>query len=259
MLVPQNNIFVFANWKTKPATLAEAKKIIASYPKSTGRMELVAFPPFPFMGMVQEMYTPRRLVGAQNITELVPASSFVGGVTPSQLASMGMRYVIVGHSAVRAAGENDQDINTKIRALLENNMIPIVCIGEHARDESGEFFHDIEEQIQGTFDGLTKKDFESIIIAYEPLWAIGEEALRDATAEEVEETVIFIKRSIGTLTGNQRIGRTTIVYGGSVSNGEQAQDLLNAGCRGVLLGRASLDPKQLGSIINGVKTYRNKK
>jgi len=259
MLVPQNKIFVFANWKTKPASYTEAKKIIDQYPKATGRMELVAFPPYPFMGMVQSAHSPRRLVGAQDITEFVPASSFVGGVTPAQLSSMGMQYVIIGHSAVREDGQTDDEINAKIRILLENDMIPVVCIGEHVRDASGDFFHDLEDQIQATFEGLSKKDFESIIIAYEPLWAIGNEALRDATPDEVEETVIFIKRAIGTLTGNQRIGKITVIYGGSVSHGDQVQAMIHAGCQGVLIGRASLDIKQLDSIVEGVKIFRKKK
>jgi triosephosphate isomerase len=162
---------------------------------------------------------------------------------------LGVSYVIIGHSSQRAVGETDKAINTKIFACLEHDIIPIVCVGEKERDVDGTYLTFLQDQIRATFAGLGKPDFENIIIAYEPIWAIGIEAKKQATPAEFESSLIFIKKVIQDMTGNLPVGKIHIVYGGSVSAPAEARSYVDVGARGVLIGRASLDATVFNSII----------
>lgn len=249
MIVP-NKLFVLGNWKMKPATRAEAiavaKKITLGTTKST---EVVLAPPAIFLSDIQEAITTTCSYGTQDIY-WEETGSCNAEISPTQAKSAGCGYAIVGHSSRRALGETDESVNKKILACIKNDIIPIVCIGESQRDEQGQYISFLQNQIQNSFARLTKADFEHVIIAYEPLWAIGSEATREATPAEAEEIRILIEKTIAEMTGYVPVGRITIVYGGSVNNADQFNSFLDSGMKGVLVGRASIEPEAFNSLIS---------
>lgn len=251
MIIP-DSFFVIGNWKTNPASHPEALVLAKNTLGSPGKgVKVVVCPPSLFFGGVSGALPPTIARGVQNIITEPGTSSFTGGVSASQAVSAGARYVIVGHSSRRAAGETDHDVNLKIRACRENDIIPIVCVGEKARDEKGEYINELKIQIESSFAGFEKQDFEHIIIAYEPLWAIGAAAQREATPTEAQEIRILIEKTIDDMTGNIPLGRITTVYGGSVSTPDEVAAYAAIGMRGVLVGRISLDAKKFNALVVG--------
>lgn len=255
MIVP-NKIFVIGNWKTKPGTrteaLALAKKIT---PGSSRKVEVVLAPPALFLADIQETLSVSCAFSTQDIYQEETGAQNAE-MSPTQAKSVGCDYALVGHSSRRALGETDALVNAKIKACIENDIIPIVCIGESVRDTNGAYITFLQNQIRNSFAGMNKAAFEHIIIAYEPLWAIGAEATRDATAAEAEEVRILIQKTIDEMTGHIPVGRITIIYGGSVDTPQHIKDFLSCGMQGVLVGRASLQPELFNSLITTANTHR---
>ena len=173
-----------------------------------------------------------------------------GGISLFQLISLSVQYCIVGHSSQRAQGETNADVNLKIRECLAHNIIPIVCIGEKERDENSTYLKILESQITATFSDLSRAEFEHMIIAYEPLWAIGSDSKRSATPAEFETISLFIKKIVYDMTGQNPVGQITIVYGGSIDTIEEAVAYNDIGAHGLLIGRASLDVRMFNKIIS---------
>src|SRR3990172_4593576 len=172
---------IIGNWKMNPQNEKEAI-IIA---KMTDKNGVIIAPPFVFIPAIKKVIKRAKL-GSQNISPEAKGS-FTGEVSPSMLKNFGVKYAIVGHSERRAMGESDEMINKKIKAALKNNIIPVVCVGEPHRDVQMKYLHFMKKQIMETFKGLSSKNFKKIIIAYEPVWAIGKDAEREATPEESQE------------------------------------------------------------------------
>lgn len=248
MIVP-NKLFILGNWKMKPATRAEAvavaKKISSG---NTSKVEVAIIPPALFLSDIQKNISAMVSYGIQDIS-WEETGSCNAELSATQAKSVGCDYAIVGHSSRRALGETDDSVNKKIQACIAHDIIPIVCIGESERDTQGAYIDFLRNQIQASFKALTKEQFEHIVIAYEPLWAIGATAAREATAQEAEEVRILIEKTIDEMTGNIPVGRITIVYGGSVNNADQFNSFLDAGMKGVLVGRASIEPEAFNSLI----------
>ena len=166
-----------------------------------------------------------------------------------------MNWVLVtslGHSERRAMGEKNEDVNKKIKAALSLGIIPIVCIGEKERDQNHEYLAFVKEQIEVGFKNIPKETLSKIIIAYEPVWAIGKNAAREATPEEFLEMRIFIKKVLSIMFGvKNEIPR--IIYGGSADEKNVLDFVKNGEADGFLVGRASLDPKKFSNIINTIE------
>ena len=161
------------------------------------------------------------------------------------------RYVIVGHSERRELGETNEVVNKKVKKILQYPLSVIICVGEKKRSDNGAHFKEIKKQLAECLKDVTVKDFERIVIAYEPIWAIGKDAKRPATAEECFEMITVIKRSISEITNNQTVAHLVpVLYGGS-SNAENTKEFLTVGgASGLLVGRASMDPKEFGAMIS---------
>ncbi len=246
MLVPDKK-FIIGNWKGNPSHLSGALELARALGENSSKTtEVVICPPHVFLHPVQNAFAVSVSLGAQDI----PTEKF----SAEQLASLGVRYVILGHSSRRALGETDVQVNEKIRICLDNNLVPIICIGENTRDTEGNYLKELEAHIRASFAGYTKSDLEHMIIAYEPVWAIGEQATREASPEEFESSMIFIKKVLNDMTGNSPVGKLTIIYGGSVSTDEQLASYLTVGACGVLIGRASLDATVFNALCSRMKT-----
>ncbi len=244
---------VVGNWKMNPETLEEVKKIVAPIKRFSGKLkktEVVLAPSFIHLQAVIKLIEKSRKIflGAQNASDK-NSGSHTGEVSPLSLKRLKAKYIIVGHSERRASGETSAEVNAKIKTILSNGLTPIVCIGEKERDRNGEYLEEIKKQIKETLSGLSAKDFMDIIIAYEPVWAIGKSWRESMTGTDMHEMSLVIKKILSEIFGDDYSKNTKILYGGSVEP-ENANDLIEKGdVYGFLVGHASLDPNQFKEIL----------
>lgn len=189
-------------------------------------------------------------VGAQNLTQFTD-SKHTGEVSGSMLKHAGVSYVIIGHSERRAAGESDDDVRAKLERAAQNQLIPILCVGETERSSDGSHFNVIEKQLSILAD--SKNAANSLIIAYEPVWAIGKTADQAMRPHELTETVIFIRKTLAEFIDRKDALKIPIIYGGSVEP-SNAQELLKEGnVQGFLVGHASSEFESFLEILKACK------
>ncbi len=231
---------IIGNWKMNPQTLLEAKHII-SKTRSTARnlahTTVVMCPPFPFLTYAVSKKGPV-MTGAQNVF-FEEQGAFTGEVSARILADLGITYVIVGHSERRARGESDVEVSKKVVAVAQAGMTAVLCIGENVRDTQGAYLDGIRDQIKASLQAFPKKQLEKLIVAYEPVWAIG--AKEAMTPALIREMVIFIKKVLSDMYGQEEALQVPIIYGGS-ANFRNAADIITQGqVDGLLPGRESVN------------------
>ena len=190
-------------------------------------------------------------IGAQNM-HWKEKGAYTGEISGQMLKSIGVEYVIIGHSERRQYfAETDETVNLKVKSALENNLKPIICVGETLEQrEHGETEKIIESQIKLALKDLTKEQIRAIIIAYEPVWAIG--TGKTATPEEANNVIKYIRKQIKELYNEEIAENITIQYGGSVK-ASNAEELFNmSDIEGALVGGASLNFKEFSEIVNKV-------
>ena len=190
-------------------------------------------------------------IGAQNM-HWKENAAYTGEVSGKMLECIGVKYVIIGHSERRQYfAETDETVNLKIKSALANNLKPIVCVGETLQQrEEGKTTEIIKNQIKQAFNDLTNEQVRNIIIAYEPIWAIG--TGKTATAEDANNVIKSIRKQVEDLYGSDVAENIIIQYGGSVKSAN-AEDLLNTSdIDGALVGGASLDAEEFAQIVNKV-------
>ena len=188
-------------------------------------------------------------IGAQNM-HFEESGAYTGEVSGKMLKSIGVEYVIIGHSERRQYfNETDETVNKKIKAAFANGLKPIVCVGETLEQrEAGQTVEIITSQIEKALDGLTEEQVENIIIAYEPIWAIG--TGKTATAEEANETIKSIRDKICQMYGQMVSNGVIIQYGGSVKSTNAKEIFEMSDIDGGLVGGASLKPEEFSKIVN---------
>lgn len=248
---------IIGNWKMYPVNIQEACKKFIEIKKETRtlrRVQTVICPPFIYAGDLRKLTTNHIVLGAQNAWH-ESEGAYTGEVSPSQIASLGISFVIIGHSERRARGETDELINKKIIAAIKSGLTVILCVGEEKRDQDGNYLKYIATQIESALSGVSKKDLSKIIIAYEPVWAIGKDALRAASADDALEVSIFIRKTLANLY-KKGWEIVPILYGGSTNEKNAQEFLLKSQVDGLLVGRASLDPKVFGKILKDAEKVK---
>lgn len=242
---------VVGNWKMNPTSLEEARKIVSGVKrvmKSIKRTEVVFCPPFVYLAPLSGVMKGNVFLGAQNANSET-AGPFTGEVGHMQLPQFKVKFVIVGHSERRNMGETDEVINKKVQSVVSLGMTAVVCIGESTRDQNGDYLDFIKQQIQKALKDVPKKSFENIVIAYEPIWAIGAKSAMQPM--DLHEMTIFIKKVLKDAYSIVGEG-VRVIYGGSVDR-VNADSLLKEGnVSGFLVGRQSLDAKDFVEIIKTV-------
>jgi triosephosphate isomerase (TIM) len=237
------------NW-TMYKTQAEAAALVEGLkPPATALrdQETVVCPPFTAIPAVARAAAGSPIgVGAQNL-HWEKEGAFTGEVSAPMLADLGCAYVIVGHSERRQHfGETDEMVQRKARAAVTAGMRPIVCVGEALRErEAGTTFDVVETQVKGSLHGLSGAS--GIVVAYEPVWAIG--TGRTATPAQVQEVHAFIRRLLEGFLSPAAAAATRILYGGSVKPDNVRDLMAQPDVDGALVGGASLDPSSFGKII----------
>ncbi len=244
---------VVGNWKMYPKSLNEAKRIVASVKKGAGKhahVKVVICPPAPFIAPIVALTNKTTIaVGAQNAFVL-DEGAYTGEISPVAVKSVGATHVILGHSERRALGESDALIAQKVARAVRSKLKVILCVGEHARDEHGEYFTEVGKELRASLAGFPKSELGRLVIAYEPIWAIGAKALRAAEPKDFREMSIFIRRNLVDRFGKKAGFVVPILYGGSVDDKNAPGFLHEGGADGFLVGRASLDPKKFSKIIH---------
>ena len=188
-------------------------------------------------------------VGAQNMY-YKESGAYTGEISPVFLKDIEVEYVILGHSERRQYfKEEDSEINKKVIAALDHGLKPILCVGETLEQrEAGVTFDVIAAQVKGCLEGLENRNTDDLIIAYEPVWAIG--TGKTATSQDANEVIGFIRKQLALLLGNDAADKTRILYGGSVksSNIKELMDMPEID--GALVGGASLDAQEFSRIVN---------
>ncbi|MDO8659035.1 MAG: triose-phosphate isomerase [Candidatus Parcubacteria bacterium] len=246
---------VIGNWKMNPASLKEAENLFNSVAKSVARAkktDIVICPPFLYIEKLKK-FSRKIILGAQDAYGK-DVGAFTGEVSPTMLYNLGVRYVILGHSERRALGEENEEINKKIKASLSVGLLPILCVGESERDENHSYFNFVKTQLEVCLTGISKNAISKIIIAYEPVWAISSTPdRRDASASDSLEMAIYIRKVLADRFGNDA-HKVRIIYGGSVNEKDALEFLKHGGVDGLLPGRASLDAKKFTEIIKICET-----
>jgi len=248
---------IIGNWKMNPETLIEARKIFSEtkkLAKKFPKIDLVICPPAVFLsGFKDKAGEPTSFkLGAQDVFWDNPETGsrpFTGEISASMLKDSGVKYVILGHSERRSMGETNTEVNKKIKIAVSVGLTPIICIGEKEHDVDGKFFETLKIQIKETLNRIKKSDLSKIIIAYEPIWAIGKSEQESMKGEDIYQMTIFIKKILTEVFGQVEAFKVPIIYGGSVSP-FNVKDIVDGGhVNGILAGRASLEPQKLKEML----------
>lgn len=233
------------------STVAETEAFFKSFKiKKNDKVELLICPPFTSIPICR-FFLERSSIhwGAQNVYP-EEKGAFTGEVSPTMLKELGCTYVICGHSERRQIlGESDVFIAKKVESVLSHGMTPILCVGETAEEKAaGQTEQRIESEIRAALAGVDKKEIQRVVIAYEPIWAIGSGAA--ATAEEAETVSAFIRGVVKDLFGKKVAEEVHILYGGSVKGSNISDFLKQKDIDGALIGGASLKADEFLDIYN---------
>jgi triosephosphate isomerase (TIM) len=243
---------IAGNWKMNNdlngsiGLISELKKGVNEQTKAV----VIICPPFTSLETTQTLLKDSRIkFGAQNMY-FEENGAFTGEISPSMLKSVGCEYVVLGHSERRTIfGETDQIINKKIKTAIKHNLKPIFCIGETLEErEKGFTFEVIERQVRFGLEGLTEAELENLIIAYEPVWAIG--TGKTASKEQAQEVHAFIRKLVAKLLSPSFAEKLIIQYGGSVKPDNAVELLSQPDIDGALVGGACLKADSFLKIVD---------
>lgn len=245
---------IAANWKMNK-TISEAVAFARELTAATqiSGVEVILCPPFTALAEVAKVLSGSGIgLGAQDLF-WEDAGPYTGEISPVMLRDAGCHYVIIGHSERRQYfGETDETVNKKVRAALRHGLRPIVCVGEKlAEREAGETYAVIERQVRGAFAGIPEEAIAEVVVAYEPVWAIG--TGRNAAPEDAQAVNQFIRDLLGRLYGPAVAAQIRIQYGGSVTPENAAALLAQPDVDGALVGGASLKVESFQAIIRAAR------
>ena len=214
-------------------------------------VDVSVHPPFTDLRSIQTVLEADDIpiaLGAQHC-HWEESGSFTGEVSPTMLAKLNVSLVIVGHSERRQTfGESDEDVNRKVQAVLAQGMTPIVCVGETLEErEAGSTLGRVADQLSRSLTGVNRSQASSLVVAYEPIWAIG--TGRTATPEDAQEVCSAIRGQVGELWDAAAAGGLRIQYGGSVKPVNAPDMMMQPDIDGLLVGGASLDPNEFARIV----------
>jgi triosephosphate isomerase len=278
------------NWKMNHATFADTRKKFLEIKKAASQykdLDVVICPPYPYIPTLVELsfgksflsgarvsgtlslsasQKPKKAglvsIGAQDVSIYEEGGSRTGEVGAKMLTTSGADYIIVGHSERRALGDTGQTIALKIQQVLKTHAQVIVCVGEKERDADAGYLEVIKAQLKEALVHVARSDFHKVIIAYEPVWAIGNKNNIAITSYDLHQMVVYIKKFIRETWGDTISSMTKVLYGGSVT-GDNAEDILiNGQVDGLLIGRSSWEASSFKDIFYAIdkaeKTHNTK-
>ena len=244
-------LFIAGNWKMNLDRVASQRLAgaIAEQSYSLSKIDVAVCPASPYLADVQEALLGRRVaLGAQNM-HYEASGAFTGEVSPTMLADVGCKYVIVGHSERRHVfGETDEQANRKVRAAIQYGLSPILCVGELlAEREANRTNEVVERQLRAGLNGVVYEHLRSVTLAYEPVWAIGTGKV--ATPGQAEEVHEHLRKLLTSMYGADLAQKVRIQYGGSVKVDNVTGLLELPNVDGALVGGASLKAEEFVGIL----------
>ena len=242
---------IAGNWKMNktPREAAELVKALKNRVGDIDEVDMVLIPPFTALPTVCDLIKGSKLgLGAQDV-HWEEKGAYTGEVSASMIKEAGCQYVIIGHSERRQYfGETNETVRKKIKAALKSNLTPIVCVGEKLEErEKGETFQVLENHVKGGLSGLSSEEILKIVIAYEPVWAIG--TGKTATPQQANEVHAFIRRLLSDIYSEDVASQTRILYGGSVKPDNISALMSEREIDGALVGGASLEAQSFSEIV----------
>jgi triosephosphate isomerase len=261
MTLTNTKPFIAGNWKMHK-TVLEAASLVKGIHEAAGGLqgaEIVVIPPYTALGTTIDLLRESRVqTGAQNLF-WEEQGAFTGEISPLMLKDMGCSYVLVGHSERRQYfGETNETVNIKIKAALQYELTPILCIGESLSErKKNRTIAKVDNQIEEGLEGLDKSEVQRLIIAYEPIWAIGTGLT--ATPEQAQEVHGHIRDKLTEKYGNETGSCGIILYGGSVNPANTYELLKENDINGALVGGASLKVDSFTQIVKeAIRAYKEK-
>lgn len=250
----KSKILIVANWKMNPDNYAEAEDLLhqsIGVVKNTKSARVVLCIPYPWLTDFSHKGSKIVSFGAQDAA-IEEKGALTGEVSPTMLKNSGVEYVILGHSERRALGETDALVAQKVLLALKTGLKVILCVGEKERDLHGEYLLFLRNQLINSLGKIQKKYLKKLIVAYEPVWAIGKSEKEAMTPDDLHETSLFIKKVLVEVYGQDSGLIIPILYGGSVG-AKNAPSLLALGqIQGLLVGHESLNPKKFGELLSSI-------
>jgi triosephosphate isomerase len=253
--MPDRKPLISGNWKMHHTHL-EAIQVVQKLAfrlesEVYERVDVSLHPAFTALRSVQTVIQSDKIpiaLGAQNCY-WEPKGAFTGEVSPAMLAKLDVQYVIVGHSERRELfGETDEMVNKKVVAVLANGMTPILCVGETLEErEAGTTDDKVVGQVTAGLQGVSEEQVGGLVIAYEPIWAIG--TGRNATPEDAQAVCARIRATVREVVGDAPADSVRIQYGGSVKPANIAELMGQPDIDGALVGGASLDPDEFATVV----------
>lgn len=250
-----SQVSVVANWKMNPSSVKEALTLAKKIEQASAlhpTIQVSVAVPFPFLAAVGAVCSHAKL-SAQDAFWEDPVGAYTGEVSLSQLQSVGVSSVIVGHSERRMhLGETDEMIHKKAHAVLERGMRALLCVGERERAGS-DIPQMVEDQITSACAGMTKKMIQNLVVVYEPIWAISTTPGADpASADDAFRARLAIQKILTRIFGRAGAEKIRIFYGGSVTGDDVVPYINDAKMDGVLVGGASLVPQKFEKILKSL-------
>jgi triosephosphate isomerase len=251
MSSPKQKLIV-ANWKMNPRTFKEAKKIFTDFKKEKvnyTNKTVVFCPPVIFLKELKSLYSGTKIFWGAQDAHFEEEGQFTSDISIGMIKEAGARFVIVGHSEVRAKGDSDESISKKVFKALKEDMHVLLCVGEKTHDEEATYLTIVAEQLASALRYVSPALIKKLNIVYEPVWAIGKGASAMNT-HDIHFMNLFIKKELMTKFGKIAGAHIPVLYGGSVDS-YNARSILEEGMvDGLLVGRASLNPGEFTKIIN---------
>lgn len=261
----KKNILIVANWKMNPNSADEAEELSRAVQQGAHglkNVEVVLCPPFVYLEKLISASASAKgygglAFGSQDCF-YEQKGAYTGAVSPAMLKDIGCEYVIVGHSERKQHfGEINETINKKVKAALKAGLKVVLCIGEDTRDtfdSSGHWTHEIDpnlkEQLAAALLGVKKLQIQNIVVAYEPVWAIG--TGNPATPDDVLSAKIFVRKIISNLYNRKEADKVRVLYGGSTDRKNAASFIKDGQADGLLVGGASLDKEEFVEMIKNI-------
>ncbi|MBQ9365895.1 MAG: triose-phosphate isomerase [Schwartzia sp.] len=242
---------IAGNWKMNK-TVAEAKELVNEFiplVNGVGDVDIVLCPPATALQFVTSAVKDTNIdVGSQNV-HWEDSGAFTGEIAPPMLKELGVKYAIIGHSERREYfGETDEGVNKRARAALKADIIPIICVGESLETrEKGDYLGFVAGQVKAALNGFSNEEIGKLVIAYEPIWAIG--TGKTATFEQAEEVCAHIRKIVADIADKSAADAIRIQYGGSVKPATIAGLMEKENVDGALVGGAALKANDFSQIV----------
>ncbi len=248
--------FVVGNWKMYITEPAEAKKFAAKLRRcmrGLHSVEVWIAPPFVLLPILQVSFKGSAIrLGAQTVSGQTEAAH-TGEISSAMLKNVGASFVIVGHSERRALGENNESVHASLMQAIKSGLAVLLCIGEAERDQGGAYFNVLSEQLHSALKGFPVTYAHRLLVAYEPLWAIGKTAQQAIHPNDLQETQIFIRKILASILPRESARGIPILYGGSIEPSNAKELIEEGGVSGFLVGHASATINSFSEILSACK------